>query len=161
MAPRINARHITCPGCQEEVFMEELVGGRCPLCGCGAGRERRVLRGVRGAPRPLGPYLARVPGPSSSGSSKPWGRARSRPSTSSRSAMIPSAVGPSYPEGTPYSIEDPPDHQGQDPPQAVQPLPEDLPPRGEETRHRRPGAHRPGDLLHLPVVLIRRCGRGG
>ena len=34
MAPRINARHITCPGCQEEVFMEELVGGRCPLCGC-------------------------------------------------------------------------------------------------------------------------------
>jgi hypothetical protein len=34
MATRINARHITCPGCQEEVFMEELVGGRCPLCGC-------------------------------------------------------------------------------------------------------------------------------
>jgi hypothetical protein len=34
MTSRINARHITCPGCQEEVFLDELVGGRCPLCGC-------------------------------------------------------------------------------------------------------------------------------
>jgi len=34
MTSRINARHTTCPGCQEEVFLDELVGGRCPLCGC-------------------------------------------------------------------------------------------------------------------------------
>ena len=34
MSSRINARHTTCPGCQEEVFLDELVGGRCPLCGC-------------------------------------------------------------------------------------------------------------------------------
>ena len=26
--------HTTCPGCQEEVFLDELVGGKCPLCGC-------------------------------------------------------------------------------------------------------------------------------
>ncbi|MDD1674388.1 MAG: hypothetical protein LUQ13_01960 [Methanomicrobiales archaeon] len=34
MTSRINARHTICPGCQEEVFLDELVGGRCPLCGC-------------------------------------------------------------------------------------------------------------------------------
>jgi len=34
VAPRVNARHTTCPGCQQEVFLEELVSGRCPLCGC-------------------------------------------------------------------------------------------------------------------------------
>jgi predicted nucleic acid-binding Zn-ribbon protein len=28
------APHTTCPGCQEEVFLDELVRGRCPLCGC-------------------------------------------------------------------------------------------------------------------------------
>jgi hypothetical protein len=26
--------HTTCPGCQEEVFLDELVAGKCPLCGC-------------------------------------------------------------------------------------------------------------------------------
>jgi len=25
---------MTCPGCKEEIFLEELVSGRCPLCGC-------------------------------------------------------------------------------------------------------------------------------
>jgi predicted nucleic acid-binding Zn ribbon protein len=25
--------HTTCPSCHEEVFLDELVGGRCPLCG--------------------------------------------------------------------------------------------------------------------------------
>jgi len=34
VAPRVNARHTTCPGCQQDVFLEELVSGRCPLCGC-------------------------------------------------------------------------------------------------------------------------------
>jgi hypothetical protein len=24
----------TCPGCNEQVFLDELVRGRCPLCGC-------------------------------------------------------------------------------------------------------------------------------
>ncbi len=39
MSSRINARHTTCPGCQEEVFLDELVGGRCPLCGCALEEE--------------------------------------------------------------------------------------------------------------------------
>jgi len=26
--------HTTCPGCQEEVYLDELVSGKCPLCGC-------------------------------------------------------------------------------------------------------------------------------
>jgi hypothetical protein len=39
MTSRINARHTTCPGCQEEVFLDELVGGRCPLCGCALEEE--------------------------------------------------------------------------------------------------------------------------
>ena len=26
--------HTTCPGGQEEVFLDELVAGKCPLCGC-------------------------------------------------------------------------------------------------------------------------------
>jgi hypothetical protein len=30
----MHAPHTTCPGCQEEVFLDELVGGKCPLCGC-------------------------------------------------------------------------------------------------------------------------------
>jgi hypothetical protein len=34
MTSRINAAHTTCPGCQEEVYLDELVKGRCPLCGC-------------------------------------------------------------------------------------------------------------------------------
>jgi hypothetical protein len=28
------APHTTCPGCQEEVYLDELVRGKCPLCGC-------------------------------------------------------------------------------------------------------------------------------
>jgi ribosomal protein S27E len=28
------APHTTCPGCREEVYLDELVKGRCPLCGC-------------------------------------------------------------------------------------------------------------------------------
>jgi len=31
---RINAHHIICPSCQEKVFLDELVSGHCPLCGC-------------------------------------------------------------------------------------------------------------------------------
>ncbi len=34
MTTRINAHHTICPGCQEKVFLDELVGGHCPLCGC-------------------------------------------------------------------------------------------------------------------------------
>ena len=33
MTSRMHAPHTTCPGCQEEVFLDELVGGKCPLCG--------------------------------------------------------------------------------------------------------------------------------
>ncbi|MEN6442613.1 MAG: hypothetical protein WC391_01255 [Methanoregula sp.] len=34
MTSRMHAPHTTCPGCQEEVFLDELVAGKCPLCGC-------------------------------------------------------------------------------------------------------------------------------
>lgn len=34
MTYRTHAAHTTCPGCQEEVYLDELVKGRCPLCGC-------------------------------------------------------------------------------------------------------------------------------
>ncbi|MDD1718870.1 MAG: hypothetical protein LUQ25_02305 [Methanoregulaceae archaeon] len=34
MTSRMLAPHTTCPGCREEVFLDELVKGRCPLCGC-------------------------------------------------------------------------------------------------------------------------------
>jgi hypothetical protein len=37
MTSRIHAAHTTCPSCREEVFLEELVKGRCPLCGCELG----------------------------------------------------------------------------------------------------------------------------
>ncbi|MDT8357261.1 MAG: hypothetical protein RQ758_02015 [Methanomicrobiaceae archaeon] len=33
MTSRIHAPRTRCPGCQEEVYIEELVEGRCPLCG--------------------------------------------------------------------------------------------------------------------------------
>ncbi|RQD83505.1 MAG: hypothetical protein D5R96_02920 [Methanocalculus sp. MSAO_Arc2] len=33
MGYRTHARHTTCPGCREEIYIEELVGGNCPLCG--------------------------------------------------------------------------------------------------------------------------------
>ena len=33
MTSRMHTPHTTCPGCHEEVFLDELVGGRCPLCG--------------------------------------------------------------------------------------------------------------------------------
>jgi hypothetical protein len=45
MAPRVNARHTTCPGCQQEVFLEELVSGRCPLCGCDLEDTEEVCEG--------------------------------------------------------------------------------------------------------------------
>ncbi len=34
MSSRMLAPHTTCPACREEVFLDELVRGRCPLCGC-------------------------------------------------------------------------------------------------------------------------------
>ena len=34
---RMHAPHTTCPGCREEVYLEELVRGCCPLCGCTLG----------------------------------------------------------------------------------------------------------------------------
>jgi hypothetical protein len=34
MTSRIYGPHTTCPSCREEVYLDELVGGRCPLCGC-------------------------------------------------------------------------------------------------------------------------------
>jgi hypothetical protein len=34
MTSRMHAPHTTCPGCREEVYLDELVRGRCPLCGC-------------------------------------------------------------------------------------------------------------------------------
>lgn len=37
MTSRIHAAHTTCPSCREEVYLEELVKGRCPLCGCTLG----------------------------------------------------------------------------------------------------------------------------
>jgi hypothetical protein len=37
MTSRMFAPHTTCPGCHEEVFLDELVRGRCPLCGCTLG----------------------------------------------------------------------------------------------------------------------------
>lgn len=30
----MHAPHTTCPCCREEVYLDELVRGRCPLCGC-------------------------------------------------------------------------------------------------------------------------------
>ncbi len=33
MTSRVHTPHTTCPSCYEEVFLDELVGGRCPLCG--------------------------------------------------------------------------------------------------------------------------------
>ena len=33
MTSRMHTPHTTCPGCHEEVFLDELVGGHCPLCG--------------------------------------------------------------------------------------------------------------------------------
>ncbi|SAI87509.1 hypothetical protein MBBA_0631 [Methanoculleus bourgensis] len=33
MTSRMHTPHTTCPSCHEEVFLDELVGGRCPLCG--------------------------------------------------------------------------------------------------------------------------------
>ena len=33
MTSRIHAPRTWCPGCHEEVYLEELVEGRCPLCG--------------------------------------------------------------------------------------------------------------------------------
>jgi hypothetical protein len=30
----MHAPHTTCPGCHEQVFLDELVSGKCPLCGC-------------------------------------------------------------------------------------------------------------------------------
>jgi predicted RNA-binding Zn-ribbon protein involved in translation (DUF1610 family) len=33
MTSRIHSPHTTCPHCKEEVYLDELVGGRCPLCG--------------------------------------------------------------------------------------------------------------------------------
>jgi hypothetical protein len=33
MTSRIHAPRTRCPGCNEEVYMEELVEGMCPLCG--------------------------------------------------------------------------------------------------------------------------------
>lgn len=34
MTSRMHAPHTTCPGCHEQVFLDELVSGKCPLCGC-------------------------------------------------------------------------------------------------------------------------------
>ena len=34
MTSRMHAAHTTCPACREEVYLDELVKGRCPLCGC-------------------------------------------------------------------------------------------------------------------------------
>jgi hypothetical protein len=31
---RMLSPHTTCPGCRAEVYLDELVRGRCPLCGC-------------------------------------------------------------------------------------------------------------------------------
>jgi hypothetical protein len=31
---RMLSPHTTCPGCRAEVYLDELVKGRCPLCGC-------------------------------------------------------------------------------------------------------------------------------
>ena len=72
----------------------------------------------------------------------------------------PSAIGPSYPEGTPYSIEIPMTIRDRI-----------FPKRCSRCRRifLRGGGLVTGDLghtaqeivLHLPVVLIRRCGRGG
>jgi hypothetical protein len=33
MTSRTRAHHTTCPYCNEEVYLEELIGGKCPLCG--------------------------------------------------------------------------------------------------------------------------------
>lgn len=33
MTSRMHAPHTTCPSCHEEVYLDELVGGCCPLCG--------------------------------------------------------------------------------------------------------------------------------
>ncbi len=104
MAPRINARHITCPGCQEEVFMEELVGGRCPLCGCELDGSEESCEGFE-------ELLDR--------SDLTWlvyqyflfrkfeamGASPLQTLNLISRCDDPSAVGPSYPEGSPYSLE--------------------------------------------------------
>lgn len=33
MSSRMHSPYTTCPGCNEVVYLEELVSGRCPLCG--------------------------------------------------------------------------------------------------------------------------------
>ncbi|KUG20715.1 MAG: hypothetical protein KO206_08265 [Methanomicrobiaceae archaeon] len=33
MTSRMHTPHTTCPSCHEVVYLDELVGGRCPLCG--------------------------------------------------------------------------------------------------------------------------------
>ncbi|MDD4253840.1 MAG: hypothetical protein PHP59_00490 [Methanofollis sp.] len=33
MTSRTRAHHTICPYCNEEVYLEELIGGKCPLCG--------------------------------------------------------------------------------------------------------------------------------
>ncbi|QSZ66811.1 hypothetical protein RJ40_04535 [Methanofollis aquaemaris] len=33
MTSRTRAHHTVCPYCNEEVYLEELIGGKCPLCG--------------------------------------------------------------------------------------------------------------------------------
>lgn len=33
MTSRMHSPHTTCPSCHEVVYLDELVGGRCPLCG--------------------------------------------------------------------------------------------------------------------------------
>jgi len=33
MTPGMQTPHTTCPSCREEIYLEELVEGRCPLCG--------------------------------------------------------------------------------------------------------------------------------
>ena len=106
MAPRINAKHITCPGCQEEVFMEELVGGRCPLCGCELDGSEESCEGFE-------ELLDR--------SDLTWlvyqyfifrkfeamGASPLQTLNLISKCDDPSAMGPSYPEGTPYSLEIP------------------------------------------------------
>jgi len=106
MAPRINARHITCPGCQEEVFMEELVGGRCPLCGCELDGSEEACEGFE-------ELLDR--------SDLTWlvyqyflfrkfealGASPLQTLNLISRCDDPGANGPSYPEGSPYSLEIP------------------------------------------------------
>ena len=46
MTSRIHAAHTICTGCSEKIFLDELVSGRCPLCGYSLEEDEMALAGL-------------------------------------------------------------------------------------------------------------------